>query len=198
MHPSVSGQPDAYPNLQPILTRPINWELIRQQYDQMIKYATALRLGTAETEAILKRFTRQNLTHPTYRALAELGKVIKTIFLCQYLNSESLRREINQALNVVENWNNANGFIFFGKGKEIATNRLEDQEIAVLSLHLLQSCLVYINTLMIQQVLSQPKWMELMQPEDLRALTPLIWGHVNPYGTFRLDLDERLPIELAA
>ena len=156
------------------------------------------RLGTAETEAILKRFTRQNLTHPTYRALAELGKVIKTIFLCQYLNSESLRREINQALNVVENWNNANGFIFFGKGKEIATNRLEDQEIAVLSLHLLQSCLVYINTLMIQQVLSQPKWMELMQPEDLRALTPLIWGHVNPYGTFRLDLDERLPIELAA
>lgn len=46
---------------------------------------------------------------------------------------------------------------------------------------MLQSCLVYINTLMIQQVLSQPKWMELMQPEDLRALTPLIWGHVNPY-----------------
>ncbi len=66
-----------------------------------------------------------------------MGKVIKTIFLCQYLYSESLRREINESLNVVENWNNANGFIFFGRGKEIATNRLEDQEIAVLSLHLL-------------------------------------------------------------
>ena len=48
-----AGQPDAYPNLQPILTRPINWELIREQYDEMVKYATALRLGTAETEAIL-------------------------------------------------------------------------------------------------------------------------------------------------
>jgi TnpA family transposase len=194
----LPGQADAYPNLQPVLTRPINWDLIRQQYDQMIKYTTALRLGTAETEAILKRFTRQNLMHPTYRALAELGKVIKTIFLCRYLNSESLRREINEGLNVVENWNNANGFIFYGKGKEIATNRLEDQEIAVLSLHLLQSCLVYVNTLMIQQVLSQAEWMELMQPEDLRALTPLIWGHVNPYGTFQLDLEERLPIETAA
>ncbi len=130
-----TGQSNAYPNLKPILTRPINWNLIRQQYDQMIKYATALRLGTAETEAILKRFTRSNLSHPTYRALAELGKVIKTIFFCKYLHSESLRREVNEALNVVENWNNANGFIFFGKGKEIATNRLEDQEIAVLSLH---------------------------------------------------------------
>ncbi len=193
-----AGQPDAYPNLQPILTRPINWDLIRQQYDQMIKYATALRLGTAETEAILKRFNRSNLSHPTYRALAELGKVIKTIFLCKYLHSESLRREVNEALNVVESWNNANGFIFFGKGKEIATNRLEDQEIAVLSLHLLQSCLVYINTLMIQEVLSEPVWMNMMQPDDLRALTPLIWSHVNPYGIFRLDLDERLPIQMVA
>ena len=193
-----AGQPDAYQFLQPILTRPINWDLIRQQYDQMIKYVTALRLGTAETEAILKRFNRQNLTHPTYRALAELGKVIKTIFLCQYLHSEPLRREVNEALNVVENWNSANGFIFFGKGKEISTNRLEDQEIAILSLHLLQSCLVYVNTLMIQSVLSEPKWMNAMQPEDLRGLTPLIWSHVNPYGTFRLDLDERLPIEIAA
>jgi len=49
------------------------------QYDQMIKYTTALRLGTAETEAILRRFTKQNLQHPTYKAFAELGKAIKTI-----------------------------------------------------------------------------------------------------------------------
>ncbi|CCQ50973.1 COG4644: Transposase and inactivated derivatives, TnpA family [Crocosphaera watsonii WH 8502] len=160
----------------------------------MIKYTTALRLGTAETEAILKRFTRQNLTHPTYRALAELGKVIKTIFLCQYLNSESLRREVNEALNVVESWNNANSLIFFGKGKEVQTNRLEDQEVAVLSLHLLQSALVYVNTLMVQEVLLEPKWIEMMQSEDFRGLTPLFWSHVNPYGIFRLNLDERLPL----
>jgi TnpA family transposase len=41
-----------YANLQPILTRPIRWDLIRQQYDQIIKYATALKQGTAEAEAI--------------------------------------------------------------------------------------------------------------------------------------------------
>jgi hypothetical protein len=40
-----------------------------------------LRQGTAETEAILRRFTKQNLQHPTYKAFAELGKAIKTIFL---------------------------------------------------------------------------------------------------------------------
>lgn len=150
----INGSASDYPNLQPVLTRSINWDLIRQQYDQMIKYATALRLGMAETDAILKRFTRGNLLHPTYQALCELGKAVKTIFLSQYLHSLELRREINDGLNVVENWNSANSFIFYGKGGEVATNRLEDQELAILSLHLLQISLVYINTLMIQQVLS--------------------------------------------
>ncbi|GHO51390.1 hypothetical protein KSX_95530 [Ktedonospora formicarum] len=122
------GKPEVYPNLQPVLSRPINWDLIRNQYDEMVKYATALRLGTADAESILRRFTRNNVQHPTYQALAELGKVIKTIFLCEYLQSEQLRREIHEGLNVVENWNSANGFIFYGKSGEIATNRLDDQE----------------------------------------------------------------------
>ena len=46
-----SGQPDSYKNLQLVLTNPIESEVIRQQYDQMIKYMTAVRLGTAETES---------------------------------------------------------------------------------------------------------------------------------------------------
>jgi len=46
----------------------VDWDLIRQPYDEMIKYATALRLGTAEAEAIFKRFMRHNLAHPTYQA----------------------------------------------------------------------------------------------------------------------------------
>ena len=181
-----------YANLEPILTRAIKWDLIAQQYDEIIKYTTALKLGTADSEAILLRFTRATPVHPTYQALAELGKAIKTIFLCRYLHEESLRREIHEGLNVVENWNSANNFIFYGEKGEIATNRIEDQELAMLSLHLLQACLVYVNTLFIQEVLAESGWRDRMTVDDWRALSPLIYHHVNPYGRIELDMSRRL------
>ena len=123
-----------------------------------------------------------------------MGKALKTAFLCRYLHDESVRREIHSALNVVENWNSANGFIFYGEGGELSSNRLEDQELSVLALHLLQLCLVYVNTLMIQQMLTEPRWQQRMQVVDYRALSPLIYAHINPYGRFDLDMDKLLSI----
>jgi TnpA family transposase len=108
-----------------------------------------------------------------------------------------LRRDIHEGLNVIELWNDVNGFILFGKGGEFATNRKESQELTMLSLHLLQNCMVYINTLMIQQVLNDPALMKAMTQEDFRGLTPLIFNHINPYGIFQLDMDSRIPIESA-
>lgn len=189
-----TGNTNAYANLQQMLTKPIDWSSIRQQYDQMIKYATALRLRTAETEAILRRFTKKNIQHPTYKAFTELGKAIKTIFLCRYLHDEALRREINEGLNVIEQWNGATDFVFFARRGEMTSNRHEDHEVSMLALHLIQNCMIYINTLMIQKVLAQPHWQGRFTSRDYSALTPLIWEHVNPYGQFDLDMDARIDL----
>lgn len=64
-------------------------------------------------------------------------------------------------------------------------------------MHLLQMCLYILNTFMIQKVLADPAWIKRMTHEDLRALKPLIWKHVNPYGTFHLNMDERLELDAA-
>ena len=181
-------------NIEDILTRAINWHIIEECYNQMIQYATALRLKTAAPEALLKRFTANNLQHPVYQALQELGRVIKTIFLCKYLHSKELRQEIHDGLNVIERWNSVNDFIFYGKKSVVSTNEITNQELAILSLHLLQASLVYINTLMIQKVLSSPGWQNKLTIEDKRALTPLIYLHVNPYGIFKLNMRKRIKI----
>ncbi len=187
------GDPDAFPQLKPAMTRPIRWDLIEQNYDQMIKYATAIRVGTASTEAILCRFTR-NASHPVYQAMLEVGRAQKTIFVCRYLRDRDLQREINEGLNLVEAWNRVNGVIFYGKSGEFASNRRDQQQLGMLALHILQAALVYVNTLMVQDILAEPEWAGLLTDEDRSGLTPLFWTHVRPYGEVRLNMTKRLAL----
>lgn len=190
----AAGEPDAYPRLRPALTRPIRWEVIAQQYDQMIRYATAIRAGTASSEAVLRRFAKANAIHPTYQAMIETGRAQKTLFVARYLRDRDLQREINEGLNVVESWNRGNSIIFFGKGGDIATNRHDEQELSVLCLRVLQSALVYVNTLMVQDVLADHTWSDRLTDVDRRGLNPLFWTHVAPYGEVRLNMTKRLAL----
>ena len=68
----------------------------------------------------------------------------------------------------------------------------EHTETSMLSLHLLQSALVHINTLLLQAVLEVPEFHDSISPNEKRGLTPLFWTHINPYGRFQLDMTTRL------
>lgn len=164
----------------------------------MIKYATAIRTRTASTEAMIpRRFTR-NASHPTYAAMLEVGRAQKTIFVARYLRLRDLQREIEEGLNVMESSNGASSVVAYGKGGEIVSNRRDEQEMFVLCLRILQSALVYVNTLMLQDVLGEPEWADLLTPADRRGLTPLFWSHVRPYGEVNLDMGARLNLAAAS
>ena len=53
------------------------------------------------------------------------------IFLCRYLHDERMRQEIQEGLNVVENWNSANDFIFYGKSGDFTSGQVALQEISM-------------------------------------------------------------------
>ena len=195
--PESAAAGDPYPRLAPALHGPVNWRVIAENYDTVVKYATAIHERTASAEAVLSRF-RNSASHPAYQAMLEIGKAQRTIFVARYLYDRDLQRQIESGLNVVEAWNRANAVICYGKSGEISTNRREEVEMTALCLRILQASLVYVNTLMLQDVLVEPAWAKLLTPVDRRALTPLFWEHVRPYGEVRLDLGSRLSIGVDA
>jgi len=63
-------------------------------------------------------------------------------------------------------------------------------------LRVLQSALVYVNTLMVQDILAEDAWADRMTVLDRRGLTPLFWSHVNSYGEVRLNMRRRLSLNV--
>jgi Tn3 transposase DDE domain len=114
--------------------------------------------------------------------MLEVGRAPKTIFVARYLRDRDLQREIGEGLNVLESHNRGQQIILYGKGGELATNRRDERELTVACLRVLQTALVYINTLMLQDVLADPAWEQALTAEDRRGLTPLFWSHVTPTG----------------
>ena len=173
-----AGITSNYPNLACILARPIDWTLIEQQYDEMVRYATAMSERTADPETA----TLHPQQHPTsdLQGAGRAGQSSEDRFPLPLPWREALRREVHEGLNVVESWNSANGFIFFGKGGEVASNRLDDQEVSVHALHLLQSCLAYVNTLMLQRVLVEPTWLARLRPGGQARSDPARVGSCQP------------------
>lgn len=80
---------------------------------------------------------------------------------------------------------------------ELATNHREQKEVLTLSLQLLQNCLMLINTLLVEETIEREGIWERLTAEDLRVLTPLFHGHINPYGQFALDLSRPSFLEAA-
>jgi TnpA family transposase len=185
-----------YPNLTDALaSETIHWNTIHQHYRDAVRHAVALKIRTVDPDVMMRRLSADNKENSVYQALTEIGKAARTIFLCRYLSFEPLRIDIHESLNVVERVNSIMGFIFYGRLGEISTNNTEDQELSLLCLHLIEVSMVYINTILIQIVLSDPQWASLLTPEDRRALSPLFHGHINPYGFLSLNMDVRLDID---
>ncbi len=178
------------PHLLPALSsQTINWTRIGNNYRAFIlHYAAALKTKTVDPDILLKRLCANNAKHPGYQALLEIGKAKRTIFLCRYLSDEKLRIHVNEMLNLVERLNGVMEFLFHGKWGEINSNDKYNQELAILCLHLLQVCVVYFNTLLLQEVLNDPDRKYDFTDDDLRALNPLIHEHFNIFGIASLDM----------
>ncbi|NGO68066.1 Tn3 family transposase [Streptomyces boncukensis] len=123
---------------------------------------------------------------------------VEDLFAAQILAGAGLRREIDDGPRVAGNWNSANHDLFYGKDGDLAGAGKESQEVSMLAPHLLRSALVHVNALLPQDTLSEERWLKRLTGAGRRALSPLFWTHVNPYGRFGLNMNSRLGFVSAA
>ena len=80
----------------------INTGLIEQQWDTILRFVVTLKLQYALPSTLLKRLNSYAHQHPLYQALVELGKVVRTIFLLNYMDDGQLRRRTHQQTTQLE------------------------------------------------------------------------------------------------
>lgn len=64
----------------------------------------------------------------------------------------------------------------------------------MLCLQILQSSLGFVNTLMLQDILAEPEWVDTLGEAERRGLTPLFHTNMIPYGDIQLRMGRRLDL----
>jgi TnpA family transposase len=84
----------------------IDTELIREQWDQLVRNASSLRQRTAPAHVIVERLAGSLPSDCVARALTALVRVVKTIYILRYLHEEDVRRKVQLQLNRGESRHN--------------------------------------------------------------------------------------------
>jgi TnpA family transposase len=137
-----------------------------------------LRLGS---------YARQNSIH---QALAEIGRVYKTMHILRTLNDEEYRRRMGRELNKGEASHDLSRFLCFGKEGALPGREFGDQVHTFSCLAVLHNAVVAWNMQRIESIVQQLRAEgKKCEDEILCMTTPLLRKHLNPFGRYHFDLD---------
>lgn len=171
----------------------VKTELIEQNWDDMLRVAGSLKLGTVSALEIMRTLHRGKKPSTLARALGELGRVSKTLYLLNYVDDEDYRRRILTQLNRGESRHSLARAVFYGRRGELRQAYREGQEEQLGALGLVVNVLVLWNTYYIDVALSYLKKQgETLTQEDIARLSPLGHEHINMVGRYHFHLPESL------
>ena len=125
-----------------------------------------------------------------YQAFQELGRVIRTVFLLQYISDMKLRQQITAATNIVESYNGFSKWFFFGGFGVIANNDPIEQEKIVKYNDLVANAVIFHNVVDLTEVLRDLlKSGYLITREDVAALSPYMTCHIKRFGDYLIDME---------
>jgi Tn3 transposase DDE domain len=125
------------------------------------------------------------------KAIAEVGRAAKTLYLLAYLDDEAYRRRIHTQLNRGESRGRLARAVAHGGKGEIRQKYREGMEDQLGALGLVVNAIALWNTLYLQAGLGVVEAMgDDVLEADVARISPLKFAHVNVLGRYHFELAE--------
>ncbi len=181
-----------YPSLKNLITGTINKELIRENYDTIMRLSHSIYEGKVSSAVMLGKLGSYARNNSVANALKEMGKIEKTIFILEYALDSELRKRIQVGLNKGEAMNNLARNVFFGKKGNLWEHELRAQIQKASCLNILLDAIVLWNTKYLSKAWNHYKAENPDADEKLlKHVSPLNWEHINFLGSYSLDFETK-------
>ena len=166
--------------------RKIREEIIKDSWDDILRFVITIKERKTSATQLLKRLTSYSRHHKLYTALKELGNIMKTDFLLNYIDDVKLRQRIEKQLNKVEASNKFSKAVFFGNSSEFTVATVEEQNIANNSKRLIQNAIILWNYMYITKKLQQASTKKEKNDilDSLKNSSLVIYFHINLFGIY--------------
>jgi len=159
----------------------------------MMRVAGSLKLGTIHASELIKTLLRSDRPSGLAKAIIEVGRINKTLYLLNYIDDEDYRRRILTQLNRTEGRHSVARVICHGQRGEIRKRYREGQEDQLGALGLVTNAVVLWNTIYMQKALDHLREQNFeIDPEDEARLSPLSYGHINVLGNYSFKLEDKV------
>jgi len=190
-------------------SRTINQKLLEKQWEDLLRFMVTIKLKEVTASQLFKRLSSYAKDNPLYKALKEMGRIIKTLFILTYFDDTKLRQRIEKQLNRIELSNKFSNAVFFANDREFKQAEHEAQEIATACKVLIQNAIVLWNYLYLSQLLAncqdQGERHEIINM--IKKGSIITWRHINLHGEYdfrrpaanesRFDMEKILSLKLA-
>jgi len=177
--------------LEAVTVRRVSMAAIERGWDELLRLAASIRSGRVSATLALQRFGSAAQGDPLHRAAEHLGRLLRTVFLCDYIAIEDFRREIHTLLNRGESVHQLQRAVYSGKVAPERGRRRDEMKAISGSHALLTNIVLAWNTARMHEVVERLKRDGIAVEDDwLRRMGPAHFSHINFRGTMRFGVDK--------
>jgi TnpA family transposase len=171
--------------LAPLVGGVIDTEHITAHWDQLLRLATSIRIGTTTSSAMLKKLSAYPRQNGLAKALREIGRIERTLFTLDWIKNPDLRRRAHLGLNKGEARNALARAVYFCRLGEVRDRSFENQFFRASGLNLLVAAIILWNTKYLEVAYAEQRRQGGTINEDLlRHVAPLGWEHIGLTGDY--------------